>query len=230
MQRREFTASVWGGLGFMVLGMGLREALAAGLTESDAAQGVRAALEKGAAAAVANLGRTGGFLDNPKVRIPLPGYLEQGAKLARMTGQGQKVDELVTAMNRAAEQAVPRAKPMLISAVKSMSVDDAVGIVRGGSDSATRFFERKTREPLTAEFLPVVKQTTQKVSLAQRYNAVAGKVASMGLVKGDSANLEQYVTGKALDGLFLMIGQEEAAIRSDPVGTGSALLKKVFGG
>ncbi|CAN5500100.1 DUF4197 domain-containing protein [soil metagenome] len=225
MRRRQFTARALGVVGAVSIG----GARAAAVTESDAAGGVRAALDKGATAAVALLGKPDGFLGNPKVRIPLPGFLDSAAKLLKATGQGKRVDELITAMNRAAEQAVPLAKPLLVNAVKSMSVDDALGIVRGGSDSATKFFASKTRVPLTAQFLPVVTKATEKVSLADRYNAVAGRASSMGLLKGDDANIQQYVTSKALDGLYLMIGEEESKIRSNPAAAGSALLQKVFG-
>ncbi len=226
MRRREFTA---GGLVAASMGLGALPARAFDLSETDAAAGVRAALERGAGAAVSLLGRTDGFLGNPKVRIPLPGYLEDAGKLLRTMGQGQKVDELVTAMNRAAEAAVPEAKSLLVSAVKAMSVEDARNIVTGGEDSVTRFFADKTREPLGVKFLPIVTRATEKVSLASKYNAVAGKVAGFGLVKKEDANIEQYVTGKALDGLYLMIGEEERKIRQNPVATGSAILKKVFG-
>lgn len=226
MRRREFTA---GGLVAASMGLGALPARAFDLSETDAAAGVRAALERGAGAAVSLLGRTDGFLGNPKVKIPLPGYLEDAGKLLRTMGQGQKVDELVTAMNRAAEAAVPEAKSLLVSAVKAMSVEDARNIVTGGEDSVTRFFADKTREPLGVKFLPIVTRATEKVSLASKYNAVAGKVAGFGLVKKEDANIEQYVTGKALDGLYLMIGEEERKIRQNPVATGSAILKKVFG-
>lgn len=200
----------------------------AALSESDAASGVRAALERGSSAAVALLGRSNGFLGNPKVRIELPGFLATAAKLLRATGQGRRVDELVTAMNRAAEAAVPQAGPLLRDAVRSMSVEDALRIVRGGDTAVTDFFAAKTREPLSVKFLPIVTRATERVALASKYNAVAGKAAGLGLVKGDDANLEHYVTGKALDGLYLMIGEEERKIRRDPVATGSALLKRVF--
>lgn len=225
MKRREWVA---GGL-FAGLGVSAGVARAFDLSEGDAAAGVRAALERGAGSAVSLLGRSGGFLDNPKVRIPLPGFLEDAAKLLRTMGQGPKVDELVTAMNRAAESAVPEAKTLLVSAVKSMSVEDARKIVSGGDDSVTRFFADKTREPLGVKFLPIVTRATERVSLASKYNAVAGKAAGFGLVKKDDANIEQYVTGKTLDGLYLMIGEEERKIRQNPVATGSAILKKVFG-
>lgn len=199
-------------------------------TETDAASGIRAALERGAASAVALLGQTDGFLGNPKVRIPLPGFLNDAAKLLRATGQQKRVDELITSMNRAAEAAMPEAKTLLVSAVKSMSVDDGRRILTGGDDSVTQFFAGKTREPLTERFLPVVTRETEKLSLAEKYNAVAGKAAGFGLMKKQDANIQQYVTGKALDGLYLMIGEEERKIRQDPVATGSAILKKVFGG
>ena len=207
---------------------GLFSGRALALTESDAAAGVRAALERGAVAAVSLLGRNDGFLGNPKVRIPLPGALDDAARLLRATGQGRRVDELVTAMNRAAEAAVPEARQLLVAAAKSISVDDALRIVRGGDTSVTDYFARKTREPLGEKFLPIVTRETRKVALAERYNAVAGKVAGFGLLRREDANIEQYVTGKALDGLYFMIGEEERRIRADPVGTGSAILRKVF--
>ena len=198
-------------------------------SDADAASGLRAALERGAVAAVGLLGRPDGFLGNPKVRIPLPGFLNDAAKLLKFTGQQGRIDELVTAMNRAAEAAVPEAKALLVAAVKGISVGDARRIIGGGDDSVTRFFADKTRAPLGNRFLPIVTRETKKVDLAERYNAVAGKASGLGLVKGDDANIERYVTKKALDGLYFMIGEEEKKIRSDPVGTGSALLARVFG-
>lgn len=215
----------------LVPGAALLSPLAwAALNEGDAASGIRTALERGAVSAVGLLGKPDGFLGNPLVRIELPGYLKDAAKLLKATGQGKRVDELLTAMNRAAEAAVPAAKPLLVSAVKNMSVEDGLKILRGGDDSATQYFAGKTRAPLSEAFLPIVTQATERVSLADKYNAVAKKAAGFGLVKSEDANIQQYVTGKALDGLFLMIGEEEKKIRKDPVGTGSAILKKVFGG
>jgi Protein of unknown function (DUF4197) len=224
MQRRQFTSGVFF-TGWLVVD----PVLAAGFSESDAALGVRSALERGANIAVDLLGRTDGFLGNPKVRIPLPGILKDAAKLLKATGGQKKVDELVTAMNRAAEAAVPQARSLLVNTAKAMSVDDAIQIVRGGDTSVTDFFARKTRMPLGEQFLPIVTRATEKVSLAEKFNAVAGRAAKLGLMKGDEANIERYVTGKSLDGLYLMIGEEERKIRKDPVGTGSAILRKVFG-
>ena len=226
MNRRDFSAAGLAAAGLSGLH---RAATAAAPSERDASLGVRTALERGAVAAVGLLGKSGGFLDDPRVRIPLPGPLNDAARMLSALGQQDKVDALVTAMNRAAEAAVPEAKALLVSAVRAMSVKDALGVVRGGGTSVTDFFVDKTRAPLALRFLPIVTRATQKVSLAAKYNSVAGKAANFGLVGKDDANIEKYVTGKALDGLYLMIGEEERKIRADPVGTGSAILQKVFG-
>lgn len=199
------------------------------LSNQDATAGLKAALEKGASTAVANLGRQNGFLDNDKVKIRLPAALEQAMPIIRMTGQGAQVDALVTDMNHAAEAAVPLAKPLLVNAVKSMSVSDAKNILSGGDTSVTDFFRQKTSAELAVKFLPIVKQITDRNGLSGRYNAVMGQVAKTGLVSGEQSTVEGYVTQRALDGLFLMIGEEEKAIRKDPVGTGSAIIGKVFG-
>jgi Protein of unknown function (DUF4197) len=209
----------------------IRPAWALNLSETDAASGVRAALERGALAAVSLLGREGGFVNHPSLKIELPGALKDAAKLLKATGQGKKIDALVLAMNRAAESAVPAAKDVFVQTVKALSVEDALKLVKGGGDDAvTRFFEGKTRAPLGQRFLPIVTQATEKQSLAEKYNAVAGKAKGLGLVKDEDSNIQSYVTRKALDGLYWMVGEEEKKIRLDPVGTGSALLKKVFGG
>ena len=227
MKRREFTAAAVLATGAGLIG---ETARAAGLTESEAAAGVRGALERGAVSAVRSLGVTDGFLGNPKVRIPLPGFLRNTARLLRATGQGHQVDELETAMNRAAEAAVPEATNLLMNAIQSISVDDALKLVHGKDTAVTDYFVAKTRAPLAEKFLPIVTQATEKVSLAERYNAVASKARGLGLVKPEESNVQQYVTAKALDGLYLMIGEEEKKIRADPLQAGSSLLKKVFGG
>ena len=231
MDRRNFNSATAATMGVLTMAAWQQaHALALkDLTDAEASQGLRAALEKGALAAVNLLGKPDGFLGNAKVRIPLPGFLEDAARIMKSLGQGKRIDELVTSMNRAAEAAVPMAKDLLVNAVKSMNVNDARNILAGGDTSVTTFFADKTREPLGVRFLPVVTQATQKVGLADKYNQVAGKAAGLGLVKKEDANIQQYVTRKSLDGLYLMIGEEEKKIRQDPVGTGSAVLKKVFG-
>jgi hypothetical protein len=199
------------------------------LSNADAAKGLKVALEKGALSAVGLLGAKDGFLGNDQVRIPLPGYLNDAAQLLRTFGQGAKVDELLTSMNRAAEAAVPQSKELLLKAVQTMSVTDAKGILTGGNTAVTDFFAGKTRPALAAKFLPVVTQATANVGLADKYNAVAGKASELGLLKKEDANIQHYVTGKTLDGLFFMISEEEKKIRQNPVGYGSAILSKVFG-
>lgn len=199
------------------------------MTNADASSGLKAALGQGAQAAVALLGRPDGFLGNPKVRIGLPGSLDDAAKLLKTFGQGQRIDELLTAINRAAETAVPMGQDLLVGAVQSMTVTDAKNILTGGDTSVTQFFADKTRAPLGQRFLPVVNQATEKVNLAQSYNAFAGKAASFGLLKKEDANLGEYVTGKTLDGLYLVIGEEEKKIRQNPMGSASAIVQKVFG-
>lgn len=226
MQRRVVLSSV---LALGGAGLAPWAGAAVGFTSSEGTQALRVALEKGAQAAVSELGRVDGFLGNDKVRIPLPSVLDNAAPLLKTLGRGRQLEELQTTMNRAAEQAVPLALPLLKSAIRSMSVSDAQQILAGGDTSLTAFFAGKTREPLSVQFLPIVSRATERLSLTRRYNELAGKAAGMGLLKGDQANVQQYVTGKALDGLFLMIGEQEKKIRQDPVGTGSAILKKVFG-
>jgi hypothetical protein len=199
------------------------------LSNQEASRGLKAALEKGSAAAVAKLGVKDGFLKNEKVKIELPGILEQARPLLKMTGRGQQLDDLVVSMNRAAEAAVPMAKPLLIDAVKSMSVTDAKNILTGGDTSVTDFFRQKTAGALAVKFLPVVKGITDRSGLGAKYNATMGQISKFNLVPEQQATVEGYVTQRALDGLYTMIGEEEKAIRRDPIGSGSAIIGKVFG-
>ena len=199
------------------------------ISTGDASAGVKEALSKGADYAVASLGKNGGFLGNDKVKIPLPGYLQKAESALRMFGMGKQADQLVETMNHAAENAVAVAKPVLVDSIKKMSVQDAKGILTGGDDSVTQYFKRTSTEQLTAKFMPIVKKETGKLQLADQYNQFAGKAASAGLVDKKDADIDSYVTQKAMDGLFLMIAEEEKKLRANPLGAGSDLLKKVFG-
>jgi len=201
----------------------------AALTDSDATAGLKGALEAGASAAVQLLGRQDGFWGNDTLRIPLPDWLRRSEKALKFAGLGKDIDALKLGANRAAEQAVPQAQELLISAVKSMSISDAKAILTGGEDSVTRFFAGKTRAPLAERFLPIVKQTTEKIGLAQQYNGIADQAGKVGLGGASVVRIENHVTDKALDGLYLMIGEEERKIRSNPVGASSAIVRKVFG-
>jgi hypothetical protein len=201
----------------------------AGISDLDAGRGVKAALETGALAAVQLLGRPDGFLANGQVHIPLPKALLDVAKLLRSIGMGKQLDDLEVSLNRAAEAAVPRAKTLLVDAVKGMSVADAKRILTGGETSVTEFFAERTRTPLGGTFLPVVHQATSQVGVVQKYDRVTAKAQGLGLYRPEDPSVDHYVTRKALDGLYFMIGEEEKKIRRDPVGTGSALLQRVFG-
>src|SRR5487761_2478104 len=170
----------------------------ADLSNKDTVAAMKEALTKGSQAAVETLGKPNGFLGNERVRIPLPESLHKVEGLMRALGTGKQADELVKTMNRAAESAVVEAKPLLVNAVKNMSVQDAKAILGGGQDAATQYFRRTTSAPLTDKFLPIVAKATQKVKLAAK-----------------DADLNQYVTRKALDGLYLIIADEERKIRQD---------------
>jgi hypothetical protein len=214
-------------MSLLVMGSALALDLA-DLTNQDAAKGIKGALGDGINSAIGKLGVPGGFMNNPKVKIPLPHALDEVAGGLRMIGRGKDADELVATMNQAAEQAVPQARPLLTSAVKAMTLDDAKKILTGGDQSVTNFFRDKTAKALSVKFLPLVKTQTDRVGLAQKYDQFAGQGEKLGLVKGDAANIEQYVTDKALEGLYSMIGEEEKAIRQNPAAAGSAIVSKVF--
>jgi hypothetical protein len=199
------------------------------ITNKEAVAGLKGALEKGSQAAVAALGRTDGFLGNPAVRIPLPDSLTRAESLMRRVGMGRYADELVVAMNRAAEAAVPEAKQLFIDSIRKMTLQDAKGILAGGETAGTEYFHRATRDQLHNRFLPIVRKATANVGLAQKYNEYAERGVALGLVKKEQSNLDEYVTGKALDGLYLVLADEEKKIRKDPLAAGTGIIRKVFG-
>lgn len=199
------------------------------LTNKEASGGLKEALTQGVDKAVTMLGATDGFMGNSEVKIPLPSSLQKAQKVMKMMGMGKQTDELVLKMNRAAEAAVPEAKTLLIDSIKKMTVADAKAILTGPQDAATQYFKKTTSTQMAAKFLPIVEKATANVQLADSYNKYAEQGSKLGLVKKEDANINQYVTKKALDGVYLMIAKEEAAIRQDPVGQASSLLKKVFG-
>ena len=201
----------------------------ADLSQSDASGGLKDALTQGAKVAVQQLGKPGGFSNNPDVRIELPGNLGKAAKTMKMMGMGAQVDQLEASMNKAAEAAVPQAQALLVDSVKKMTVQDAKSILSGPQDSATQYLNKTSREQIRAKFLPIVKQATDKVGVAQKYNSFAGQAAAFGVVDAKSANVENYVTEQALNGLFEMIGKQEETIRKNPAAAATSLAKKVFG-
>ena len=199
------------------------------LTNKETTAALKEALIQGAGQATALLGKTDGFLGNPKVKIPLPQSLHKVEGVMRTMGMGDQADELITTINRAAEAAVPEAKNVLVNAVKRMSVEDAKGILSGGDTAATEYFRKTTSETLTQRFLPIVKRATAKVKLAEAYNNLAGRAADFGVLDKKDANLDLYVTQKALDGLFTVIADEEKQIRAHPAEAAKSIVKKVFG-
>jgi hypothetical protein len=209
-------------------------ALAAGslldtLSSKDATTGLRTALSQGIDKAVSQLGAPNGFLNDPKVAIPLPPTLQKAERAMRLVGMGQDADTLKIAMNHAAESAVAAATPVFKDALQRMTLADAKAILSGGEDAGTQYFRKATSEQLTSKFKPIVARETAKLKIAPLYDKYAGKAASYGLVSAQDANLNDYVTSKALDGLFSRIADEEKAIREDPLGQTSSILKKVFG-
>ncbi|MFJ2365445.1 DUF4197 domain-containing protein [Pseudomonas sp. NPDC087697] len=199
------------------------------LSQGEASGGLKDALAQGAVAAVTTLGKPGGFSNNPEVKIELPGNLGKVASKMKQFGMGAQVDQLETSMNKAAEAAMPQAQALLVDAVKKMTVTDAKGILTGGKDSATQYLNKTSREQIRAKFLPIVKQATDQVGLAKQYNSFAGQAATFGVLDAKTANVEGYVTEKALDGLFKMIAQKEEGIRANPAAAATSLAKKVFG-
>lgn len=198
------------------------------ISSKDAVSALRTTLDKGAEAAMANLGKPDGFLNNPQARIPLPAPLEKAKGGLKMLGMGDQLGALEVSMNRAAEAAVPQAKTLLKKAIQNMSVADAKSVLSGGDTAVTDFFRRQTETDLTALFLPIVKSKTAEVGAARQYQALADKAAATGLFKPEDLNLEQHVTKKAMDALFQGIAAQEQAIRANPAATGAAILKKVF--
>jgi hypothetical protein len=198
------------------------------VSSKDASAGMRAAISQGVDKAIATLGAPNGFLDNPKYTIPLPSALEKADRALRMIGMSGDADQLKAAMNHAAEQAVADARPVFKQAAQHMTVADAKGILTGGETSATQYFRQATTAQLTTRFKPIVARETAKLKLRGLYDQYAGKAAQVGLISSADANLDDYVTAKALDGLFGAIADEERAIRKDPMGQASSLIKKVF--
>ena len=226
---RRPLAALAGSLLLAAPGIAARGAGLDDLSPKDASAGLRAALGQGIDRAIAQLGAPDGFLKNPKFTIPLPPALEKADRALRMVGMSGDADELKTAMNHAAESAMGEAKPIFKQALQHMSVSDAKNILAGGDDAATQYFRKATSGQLAEKFKPIVTRATAKAKLGPMYDKYAGKAAQFGLVKSEDANLNDYVTAKALDGLFGAIADEERAIRKDPVGQASSIIRKVFG-
>lgn len=199
------------------------------LSQQQAGDGMKAMLEQSARAAVQQLSQSGGFNNNPAVRIELPGNLGKAARAMKMLGQGKQVAALEDSMNRAAEAAIPQAQVLLLDAVKKMTISDAKDILSGPENSATAYLDKSSREQLRSRFLPMIEQVTRSSGLAQQYNNFAGQAANFGVIDAKDASIEHYVAEQALDGLFTIIAEQEASIRQNPAQAASDIAKKVFG-
>ena len=210
----------------------------AALSEGQVADGLKAALSKGVEHAVTSLGSANGFLTNLNVKISMPAKLQTVERVLRSAGQGKLVDDFIASMNHAAEQAMPAAASVFGDSIKLMNIDDAKSILSGPQDAATQFFRRTTQTNLYAKFLPLVKNATDKVGVTAHYKQMMGKFTSAGSLGGlfggkspvnlEAADIDSYVTGKSLDGLFKMVADEEKNIRANPMAQSSGLLQKVF--
>ncbi len=201
------------------------------VSDNEISSGLKEALGNGVKFAINSLGREDGYLGNPRVKIPLPSTLRKVEKGLRFAGQGKKVDEFVASMNHAAEEAVPVAIDVFVDAIKQMTFDDARKILFSGrDDSATQFFRRTSEETLREKFRPIVEEFTEKTGVTKQYKEMVGNYGFASALLGkDATDIDGYVTQKALDGLFLLVADEEKKIRKDPIGRTTSLLRKVFG-
>jgi hypothetical protein len=200
----------------------------AGLSNDKIIAGLKQALQVSTGKAVASTGRRDGFLKNEAIKILLPPKLQTVGRGMRMIGMGARVDELEVGMNRAAEQAAPQAKQIFIAAVTKMTFDDARKILSGNDTAATDYFKRTSSDDLTTAFSPIVTRAMQHVGVVEQYNRMLASAPGGSALAGQF-DLNKYVVGKALDGLFLTLGEEEKKIRKDPAAQTTALLKEVFG-
>jgi len=199
------------------------------ISQGDASKALKDALSQGTKVAVQQLGKPGGFSNDPDVRIELPGNIGKASRMLKMMGMGEQVEALENGMNKAAEAAVPQAQALLLDAVRKMTVADAKPLLAGGNDSATQYLDKTSREQIRAKFLPVIKQATDKIGVAQQYNALASKASGLGAVDARYGTVEGYVTEQALEGLFTVIAEQEASIRQNPAQAATSVAKKVFG-
>ncbi len=199
------------------------------LSDSKITAGLKEALSVSTGKAVASTGRPDGFLKNAAIKILLPPKLQTAGRTMRMVGMGAQVDALEVGMNRAAEQAAPQAKQIFLRALTRMTFNDARGILSGDDTAATQYFKRQSSQELTTAFTPIVHQAMENVGVVKQYNQLMQNPMASRFSSGRDLNLDNYVVGKTLDGLFFVLGQEEKKIRKDPAAQTTSLLKEVFG-
>lgn len=227
MERRQFNHATAAALVGAVYGLLPHPAMA--ISQSQATAALKQSLKSGAALAVKQLGTLDGFWGSEKVRIPLPSFLEQAKPLLKAFGQGERLDNLHLAVNRAAESAVASALPLLQNAAASMTVQDAVGLLKGGDTAVTDYFARVTRAPLQAQFLPTVQQATDQYKASAHYTSLLAKAQRYGVGKDQPATVAEHVTIKALESLYATVGEAEQRLRANPAQAASSVLRTVFG-
>lgn len=191
--------------------------------------GLKEALQIGTGNAVAATGHLDGFFKNEAIKILVPEKLRSAGRMLRMVGMGGQVDALELGMNRAAEQATPEAKQIFLRAVSNMTIADAKGILTGGDTAATDYFRKQSSAELTTTFAPIVHKSMENVGVVRQYNQIMNNRMAAALANDRNFNLDNYVVGKTMDGLFYMLGEEEKKIRRDPAAQVTSLLKEVFG-
>ena len=198
-------------------------------SEKEASEAIKEALTNGVSKGSDFLSKKDGFLKNPEVMIPFPQDAKVVETTLRKIGMGKQVDDVVTSLNRAAEDAALSSKDIFVAAVKGMSVKDAINIVKGNDNAATSFLKSQTNESLKLTFKPIIQNSIEKVGVTKYWSTAMTSYNKVPFVKKVNPDLNDYVTLKAIDALFLMISKEEAIIRKDPMARTSDLLKKVFG-
>jgi len=201
-----------------------------GFSKEEAAEAIKESLIKGATSGTEIVSKVDGYFKDPEIKIPFPEDVQVVEKKLRSIGAGAKVDEAILSINRAAETAASEAKPIFVAAIKSLTVTDAINIVKGEDDAATRYLDKTTNAPLYEKFKPVITAALEKTGATKHWTTVISSYNKIPLVKKVNPDLEDYVTNKAIYGLFIMIAKEEKLIRDDPAARTSDLLKKVFGG
>jgi hypothetical protein len=197
-------------------------------TTEQVAEGLKEALVKGISAGAQQASQTNGFLGNPSIKIPFPPEVKQVEDKLRQLGMGSQVDKFVETLNHGAEEAAKEAKPIFVNAIKSMTIQDAWTILKGNDNEATQYLQKVTSDDLRAKFAPIIKQALSKTSATKYYGDLINTYNKIPLLADVNSDLESYATERALNGLFLLIAQEEAKIRKDPMSRTTDLLKKVF--
>lgn len=199
------------------------------LSSAEIAEGLKEALTNGISKGSDIVSQVDGYLKNPEIKIPFPPETKKAEDKLRQVGMGSEVDKFIVSLNRAAEDAAKEAKPVFVTAIKQMTIQDAAGILKGQPDAATQYLKKTTSSPLKDAFMPIVKNSLEKVNATKYYADLINTYNKLPLVQKMNPNLDEYATDKAIGGLFVMIAKEEKNIRSNPGARTSELLKKVFG-